>query len=74
MEAGGKELSWTERQMSPETLERRRRLTEPEPQSRPEGRKIPLSPLDGGEGGEDETGGGGMEALERAAGDNSIGL
>ena len=67
-----RELSWTEKSMSPEARARLALFrdepvgrTPVQPQTRT--RVIPPSPLDGGEGGEDETQGVGMKALgERA--------
>jgi len=66
----GKEESWTEKQMSPETKARLalfRDVVPERPREAAKARVIPPSPLDGGEGGEDETQGVGMKALgERA--------
>ena len=62
----GKEESWTEKQMSPETKARLalfRDVAPERPREAAKARAIPPSPLDGGEGGEDETGGTGVKML-----------
>jgi len=61
-----REESWTEKQMSPETKARLalfRDVVPERPREAARARVIPPSPLDGGEGGEDETQGVGMKAL-----------
>jgi hypothetical protein len=71
-----KDLSWTEQQLSPEAKARLSlfRDVAPVPEvERPSGtakaRVMPLSPLDGGDGGMDETGGSGVALLERTLAD-----